>query len=82
MTELRVELLSRPRVTELRVEFVSLFFGYKRMLVHEFASPHKFAEVVKVTWNVRQRIKPDSILPSDPKTSSEALQELSKTSAF
>ena len=52
------------------------------MLVHEFASPHKFAEVVKVAWNIRQRIKPDSILPSDPKTSSEALQELSKASAF
>jgi len=82
VTELRVKLLSRARVTELRVEFMSLFFGYKRMLVHEFASPHKFAEVVKVTWNVRQRIKPDSILPSDPKTSSEALQELSKASAF
>jgi len=82
VTEVRVELPSRPWVTELRVEFVSPFFGYKRILVHEFARPHKFAEVLKVTWNVRQRIKPGSILPSDPKTSSEALQELSKTSAF
>jgi len=81
-TELRAESSPRPRVTELLAEFVSPFFGYKRMLVHEFASPHKFAEVVKVAWNVRQRIKPDSILPSDPKTSSGALQELSKASAF
>ena len=94
--------MSRARATELRVEFVSLFFGYKRILVHEFARPHKFAEVVsyerilvhefarphkfadcsKVTWNARQRIEPDSILSSDPKTSSEVLQELSKASAF
>jgi len=81
-TELRVELLSRAKATELRVELVSLFFSYKHILVHEFARPHKFAEVLKVTWNVRQRIKPDNILPSDPKTSSEALQELSKTSVF
>ena len=57
VTELRIELPSRPSVTELRIEFVSLFFGYKRRLVHEFASPHKFAEVLKVTWNVCQRIK-------------------------
>jgi len=33
-------------VIELRVEFVSLFFSYKRILVHEFARPHKFAEVI------------------------------------
>ena len=45
-TELRVELLSRAKATELRVELVSLFFSYKRILVHEFARPHKFAEVL------------------------------------
>jgi len=46
VTELRVKLLSQARVIELRVEFVSLFFSYKRILVHEFARPHKFAEVI------------------------------------
>ena len=82
VTELCVKLLSRTRVTELRVEFVSLEVSYKRILVHEFARPHKFADCSKVTWNARQRIKPDSILPSDPKTSSGALQELNKESSF
>jgi len=36
----------------------------------------------KVTRNVRQGIKPDSLLPRDPKTSSGALQELNKADAF
>jgi len=35
-----------------------------------------------VTWNVRQEIKPDSILSRDLKTSRGALQGLSKASAF
>ena len=44
VTELGVKLLSRAWVTELRVEFVSLEVSYKRILVHEFTRPHKFAD--------------------------------------
>jgi len=42
----------------------------------------KLMSRAKVAWNVRQGIKPDSLLPRDPKTSSGALQELNKASAF
>jgi len=74
VTELHLEFVSQDKVTELRLEFVSL----GRLSETYFVVNDQF----KATWNARQRIKPSSTLPCDPKTSSGALQELNKASAF
>jgi len=79
--------LLKYRVTELRFEFVSR--GKVTELCFEFVSRGKLSETYfvvndqsKAIWNARQRIKPGSTLPRDPKTSSGALQELNKAFAF
>ena len=75
--ELRVELPSRPSVTGLRLE--------SSVAAQCDRTPHRVIchfEVLKVTWSARQRIKPDNVLPSDPRLPVELLQELSKTSDF
>jgi len=74
VTELHLEFLSRDKVTELRFKFVSRGRLSETYLVVNDQS--------KATWNARQRIKPGSTSPRDPKTSSGALQELNKASAF
>jgi len=87
VTELRLEFVSRDKVTELRLEFVS--WDKVTELRLEFVSRGRLSETYfvvndqsKATWNARQRIQPSTILPRDPKTSSGALQELNKASAF
>jgi len=74
VTELRFEFVSQDKVAELRVEFVSRGRLSETYFVVNDQS--------KATWNARQRIKPGSTLPRDPKTSNGALQELKKASAF
>jgi len=75
VTELHVEFVSRDKVTELRIEFVSRGRLSETYFVVNDQS--------KAPWNARQRIKPGSTSPRDPKTSSGALQELNKkASAF
>ena len=74
VTELRLEFVSQDKVTELRIEFVSRDRLSETYFVVNDQS--------KATWNARQRIKLSSTLPRDPKTSSGALQELNKASAF
>jgi len=74
VTEPCFEFVSRDKVTELRVEFVSRDRLSETYVVVNDQS--------QATWNARQRIKPSSILPRDPKTSSGALQELNKAPTF
>jgi len=66
--------MSRAKATELRVKLLS------RARLPETSKVSMTS--LKVTWNVRQGIKPDSLLPRDPKTSSGVLQELNKAAAF
>jgi len=74
VSELRLELVSQDKVTELHLEFVS-----RGRLSETYVAVNDQSQA---TWNARQRIKPGSNLPRDPKTSSGALQELNKASAF
>ena len=77
VAELRVELLSRPSMTGLRIK--------SSATTQCDRTPHRVIchlEVLKVTWSVRQRIKPGNVLPGDPRLPVELLQELSKTSVF
>jgi len=74
VAELHLEFVSRDKVTELHLEFVSRGRLSETYFVVNDQS--------QATWNTRQRIKPGSTLPRDPKTSSGTLQELNKASAF
>ena len=74
VSDLRLELVSQDKVTELRVEFVSRGRLSETYVVVNDQS--------QVTWNARQRIKSSNTLLRYPKTSSGALQELNKATAF